>query len=118
MPVNLLRYLSLASGFIIIAWIMITDYSRHKLTLTNVIILLLWIMSPFYLQFFLTMKTESTLKILLPTILLIIIYIIFTKEYFRSDNATAGLVFIAIPLAGFAAVGVGYLLNYLLSLFK
>ena len=112
------RYLTLLSGFIIMLFIMKENYSDARLDLSRVLILLLWIMFPFYLYFFITRKSESVLRVALPGAALIFICIIFTKEYFNSDNATKELVFLFIPVAGLTAIGAGFLVSYVSVFFR
>ena len=75
-------------------------------------------MLPFYLIFFITRKTQYIFKILFPALALVIIYFILAEEYISSDKATAELVFITMPLFGFAGAGAGYLIYYVISKFK
>ena len=116
--IKLFRYLTLLDGLAIMIFILASDYANGKLILSHTLILLLWVMSPFYLIFFLTRKVQNVLKVLLPALALVIIYFIVVEEYFSSDKATAELVFITMPLFGFAAIGLGYLLYYIIVSFK
>lgn len=116
--IKIIRYLTLITGSVIMIYIMSVSFNEGNLILSMILILLIWIMFPFYLFFFLTGKSEKTLKVLLPALVLIFIYIVFTEEYFRSDKATAGLVLLAMPVCGLAALGSGYLIYHFFSLFK
>ncbi len=116
--IKFFRYLILLDGLVILIFIMSSDYVNARLTLSHTLILFLWIMLPFYLIFFLTRKTQYIFKILFPALALVIIYFILAEEYISSDKSTAELVFITMPLFGFAGAGAGYLIYYVISKFK
>lgn len=116
--IKLIRFATLASGVIIILYIMFLNFNKDKLILSESLILLIWIMIPFYLFYFFTRKSEKAIMIIMPALALIFIYIIITQEYLRSDNATAGLVLLIMPVYGTAALGAGLLIKLIIGLFK
>lgn len=114
---TLIRYLTLLTGWSLMIWVLVMNYSDPVESLITFAVFALWILFPYYLFFFVSRKETRFLKVLIPALFLNSLYVLAVLDYFSSESSTAALVFIVLPLAGLAALAVCYLALYLVYKF-
>mgnify|MGYP006969367258 CR=1 FL=1 len=108
------RYLLLIVGFGLAGYVIYVNYEGPDLLLMQIALMFLWALLPVYVYFFLSRKHVNKFIILFPALFILATYITFTYSYFTSDSSTAALAFVVLPVFALAAMGLGYLVAWII----
>ena len=107
------RYFMLLFGFVFIASVVYLNYSELS-ELPEQVGMLLLVISPIIVYFFITRNQNNVLKLLLPSVLLLIFYAYTFISYADSSSSTAAIALVFAPVAGFAIVLVSVFVAFLI----
>jgi hypothetical protein len=109
------RYVVLIIGIGLGIFIIAVNYESPELLLTQAALIFLWILVPFYLYFFTLRKSSSLSSVVIPSILMLAAYFFISYEYYTSDSSTAAIALLILPIYGFAALGLGCFISWIVS---
>lgn len=113
---KIIRFLTLAFGFMFGIIPIFLNYEDLSM-LASQFVFFIFSITPFFAYFFLSRKENNLLKLLLPSLPLLILYALVLFAYVDSTSSTAALVFIIAPVFGFGLLIVIYLAMFLISKF-
>ena len=104
----------LIGGLGLAGYVIYVNYESTDLLLMQIALMFLWALLPVYVYFFLSRKHKNKFVILLPALFILATYITFTYSYFASGSSTAALAFVVLPIYALAAMGLGYLVAWII----
>ena len=107
------RYFMLLFGFVFIASVIYMNCSELS-DLPELVGMLLLVISPIIVYFFITRNQTNILKLLLPSVLLLIFYAYTFISYADSSSSTSALALVFAPVAGFVILTVSVFTAYLI----